>query len=83
MKQDLFARDEERNARIADLRNRQTQYAVTQEQIEQFGVSALSNEVNAAEEYAGILNDAKINLAFQEGPLRALESMPLSLSAMG
>ena len=40
MKQDLFARDEERNARIADLRNRQTQYALTQKQIEQFGVSA-------------------------------------------
>jgi hypothetical protein len=79
----LYKFDEERNARIFELRNRQTQFALTQKQMHQFGISALSNEVNATEEYAGIFNDAKYNLAFREGPLRAIESMPLSLSAMG
>jgi len=79
----LLKFDEERNARIFELQNRQTQYAVTQKQIEQFGANSTSNEVSSTEEYASILNDAKFNLAFKEGPLRAIESMPLSLSAMG
>ena len=81
-KKALYKFDEEINARIFELSQRQTQYALDQKQLDRFGPNAMSNEILATEEYASILNESKRNLAFAEGPLLAVQSMPLSYSAM-
>jgi len=79
----LFERDEVSNRRIEELSQRLTQYAVSQKQLDQFGSNAIYNEANATEEYAGIYNDAKRHAIFSEEMLPAIQSMPLSYTAMG
>ncbi len=79
----LFERDEISNRRIEELTSRLTKYAVSQKQLDQFGSNAIYNEAHATEEYAGIYNDAKRHAIFSEEMLPAIQSMPLSYTAMG
>ena len=83
IREQLFSSDEVINRRVEELNSRLTKYAVSQKQLDQFGSNAIYNEAIATEEYAGIYNDAKRHVIFSEEMLPAIQSMPLSYTAMG